>query len=229
MTTSGVHLQENNKTAYKASEGITKERLVFNWPSRHNRSLESEWKVSTFICSFSGIFKALILWDFKHLFIFPLKEQCTAGAANRLNKSSLTHAHMKIPRNKHVHTHTSIKTCCGNGYFVLVSLHPSLLQRSAEQDPFTCISWELCKWASYGLPAAFFLFVTLKKCERIQRLKWRHSNDPEKGRMQLLHLPFCNHFNRIECNINKYTHTHTHIHTYIYIYIYIKEVNRLDT
>lgn len=104
----------------KASEGITKERQVFNWPSRNNRSLESEWKVSTFICSFSGIFKALIPWGLSISFFFFLKEQCTAGAANRLNKSPLTHAHMKTPRNKHVHTHThtSIKTCCGNGYFV---------------------------------------------------------------------------------------------------------------
>ncbi len=102
----------------KASEGITKERLVFNWPSRHNRSLESEWKVSTFICSFSGIFKALILWDLSIYLFFPWKNSAQQELQTDLISLPLTHAHMKIPRNKHVHTHTSIKTCCGNGYFV---------------------------------------------------------------------------------------------------------------
>lgn len=145
---------------------VTKEGQVFNWPSRHNRSLKSEWKVSTFICFFSGIFKALIPWGLSIFFFFPLKEQCTAGAANRLNKSPLTHAHTKTPINKHIYTHTHIyQDLLWRWLFCpFVLLHPFLPQRSTEQDPFTCISWELCRWASYGLPAAFFLFVTSKKC-----------------------------------------------------------------
>ncbi len=177
------------KQYIRASEGITKERHVFNWPSRHNSSLESEWKVFTFICSFSGIFKALIPWG---LSIFFLKAQCTARAANRLNTSPLTHAHMKTPRNKHVHTHINQDLLWQWLFCPFVSLLPSLLQRSAEQDRFTCISWELCRWASYGLLAAF-IFFSIRHIEKL----WTYTKtknggtavDPEKGRIQL-HLPF---------------------------------------
>lgn len=51
-------------------------------------------------------------------FLFPLKEQCTAGAADRLNMFPLTHAHRWKHTELNMYTHTSIKTCCGDGYFV---------------------------------------------------------------------------------------------------------------
>ncbi len=123
---------------------------------------------------------------------FFLKAQCTARAANRLNTSPLTHAHMKTPRNKHVHTHINQDLLWQWLFCPFVSLLPSLLQRSAEQDRFTCISWELCRWASYGLLAAF-IFFSIRHIEKL----WTYTKtknggtavDPEKGRIQL-HLPF---------------------------------------
>ncbi len=182
------------KQYIRASEGITKERHVFNWPSRHNSSLESEWKVSTFICSFSGIFKALIPWGLSIFFFW--KHSAQQGLQTDLiSLPSLMHTwkHQEI----NTYTHTSIKTCCGNGYFVplcrsfplccrevrnRIHLH-AYPESFADEPPMSCRQLLF-----------FSLFVTLKKCERIQRLKMEAQQlIQKKGEFNCI-CPFYNHF-----------------------------------
>lgn len=173
------------------AEGITKERLVFNWPSRHNRSLESEWKVSTFICSFSGIFKALILWGLSIYLFFPWKNSTQQELQTDLIRlPSLMHTWKYQEINTYIHTHQSRPAVA----MAILSLcvAPSLF--AAKKCRTGSIYMHILRALQMSLlwaAGSFFSICHIEKMWTYTKIKnGGTAIDPEKGRMQLLHLPF---------------------------------------
>lgn len=175
----------------RASEGITKERQVFNWPSRHNRSLESEWKVSTFICSFSGIFKALIPWGLSISFFPPWKNSAQQELQTDLiSLPSLMHTRKHQEINTYTHTHQSrpavamaiLSLCVAPSLFAAEKCGTGSIYMHILRALQMCLLW--------AAGSFFFPICHVEKMWTYTKTKnGGTAIDPEKGRMQL-HLPF---------------------------------------